>query len=146
MLYLNKEAPVTEPAILKPFGDHRRPQEISILKKIYWQTLRTNGRIIMEIVTELDELGNNVVEGYEPLTLSVEDNEKERREWRRNMKKLIEWAAHPSTGMDRIAIALACFRDMTLTDDLEEKMENLGECRSQLVDLYNTIMPNPYKI
>lgn len=148
-ILLNRNQPPVEmESLLKPFEKEKRNKEYTILRSLYLQTFRLNGRTINEIIFEVDNLANSMLEGYEPLTLTRDTLEEEqvRREWRRDMKKIIEWAAHPRVGMDRLAIALACVRDMVLEPSLEGKWDNIKECRAQLVDLYNTVTPNPFRM
>lgn len=106
------------------------------------------GTQLMTTLRKIDSLGTSIVDGYVSVVLGVDklsENSKKFNKWRKNLQKHICYLASPTGGRDRQAIALAYFRDFVMTTDRTEKLENLEGCRTQLLDLYNTIAPYPFE-
>ena len=132
-------------SLLKPLPHQEREVLRNIL--ITYNT-DDSGTQLMKAMRCIDSLGTHIQDGYVPLSgKSVPEYNRRKKitKWRKDLQKHINYLASYRVGRDRQAIALAYFRDFVMLDDLEDKVNNLCECRQQLLDLYNTIAPNPFE-
>lgn len=137
---------IEQPTLLPSLVKSLPSKEAEALKAIFLcygvGDLESN---LLLAIRRVEELANAIRIGYS--SLGVEDLVKpEMRTWRKNLQGYIESLVSPMVGRDRQAIALGYFRDFILVPDAASRWVNLVECRGQLVQLYNTVAPNPFEL
>lgn len=116
----------------------KRGSDISLLKRL--ATVYENDSMDISLRVAIVETAS--------LKQLVEEGKKEKSRVStselRDIQKFIEWLAHPRTGRDRLAIAIAHLRDFFKAPTTEIQIRELEGCLEQLVTLYNYMFEDEY--
>ena len=102
---------------------------------------------ILWVVRTLDSIGAQIVDNatvWPTYTPDGEGSAEALELFLRELQLDIDHIAAPSVGRDRQAIALGCLRDFITATDIETQLDNLSQCRVQLIHIYNAITPMPF--